>query len=403
MLGRGDFSPISVVSADPIPVAADNGSALKVDTILPTLQPILVDRTLMGTLEAVDSVTLTSRVMGRLQELPWEAGDRVEKGDVIARIDVSDLQATRQQAQSQIQQAQAAALVTQASYSHAQAELNRTQAQLLEAEAELADAQLQQRRMQSLHQEGAVSKSTLDEANTRVAVRQARIEQITAAITQAESTIQQQEALIRQAEAAIQQAEALLAQAQANLSYGVVTAPFTGVITQKLAEVGSITGPGQSLVHLESTDQVRFRVAVPEGELSQLQLGQSVTVSLDALGQEVEGILSQIIPSADPVARSVVIKVDLPPLSNAIPGLFGRLILASPERTALLIPADAVVERLGITGVFQVVDQQARFTPVVVGAKQGQQVEIYDGLTLDQAVVRNPSSQLQHGQPLASS
>ncbi len=107
-------------------------------------------------------------------------------------------------------------------------------------------------------------------------------------------------------------------------------------------------------------------------DLVTLTIGQSVTVSLDALGQEVEGTLSQIIPSADPVARSVVFKVDLPPQVNAIPGLFSRLILAAPERTALLIPAEEVVERLGITGVFQ-------------------------------AVVRRPPAQLQHGQALTSS
>ncbi len=401
VLGRGNVSDlqlgISPEMATRLVMTDEPVMPLSVQIAQVEKQSIQLQQTLTGSLEAIESVTLTSRVQGRVSEITVQEGQAVSQGQVIARIDVSDILATQQQAQAQLQQTHATLRLAQARDQHAQAFLNQTQAQLVEAEAERDDAQLHQQRMQDLYNTGAVSQSVLDEANTRLDVINARITQIQAAIQQAEIGIVQAAAEIQQAEAGIAQAQATVAETEAHLNYGVVVAPFNGVVTEKLAEIGTMAGSGEKLFVLESSDQLRFSVAVPESAITQVRTGQTVRIRLDALNRDVDGQISQIIPNADPIARNVTVKVALPSLSDAIPGMFGRLYLTTHQRTALVIPATALVEQMGITGVYRVVDQQAQFQPVVIGGQDGDYVEVFSGLEADQSVVLQPSSHLSHG------
>ncbi len=379
---------------------AQASAAIQVQAILARLQPIPADRTLTGTLEAVESVSLTSRIPGRISVLGVKEGDRVQQGQVIARIDVSDIEAQRQQAEAQIQQAEAAMRVAEAGADTARAARIEAEARLGEAEAELTQGQLDQSRLQTLYDEGAVSQSALDQANTYVTTIESRIQQIQAGIHRAEAVIVQAEAQVLQAQAGIQQAQAIVNQATANLTYGVVEAPFTGVITHKYAEVGAIAGQGQPLVELENTDHIRFTTAVPEATIGDIRLGQPVQVFVDALDRTISGQISQIIPSGDPVARSFTVKVALEPTPEAIPGLFGRWQIQTQDRSALLIPETALVERLGVTGIFTVIEGKAHFKPVVLGATYTDQAEIFSGLEAGETVILNPDPSWTEGTPV---
>ncbi|MEN9224291.1 MAG: efflux RND transporter periplasmic adaptor subunit [Thermostichus sp. HHBFW_bins_43] len=379
---------------------------LALQTVVVSPQLLSSERTLVGSLEAIERVSLSSRIVGRILEFPVQEGQQVAAGSLIARLDVSDVQAVlqqaqaqRQQAEAQLQQAQANRIAAQAGLRGAEAGLHQAQAQKQEAEAELNEARLHQQRMQTLQTEGAVTQAQLDQANTRVAVILARIAQTEAGIQQAERGIAQAQAQmaqansgIPQAQAAIAQAEAVIAQSQANLDYGRVVAPFAGVITRKYGEVGSLAGPGQPLVQLESTERLRFSLSVPESQVAQIQVGQSLPIVMDSLNQTIRGTIRQIIPSADPVARTVVVKVEVPPLAGGIPGLLGRVTWVGPTRQALLVPQESVVEQFGITGVYRLVDGQAVFTPIVLGARYGQQVEIHAGVKPGERVIREAAA-----------
>ncbi|MEN9229582.1 MAG: efflux RND transporter periplasmic adaptor subunit [Thermostichus sp. DG02_5_bins_236] len=387
-------------------VAVQESVPLPFKTVEVSPQSVSSERILVGSLEAVESVSLSSRIVGRILEFPVQEGQRVAAGSLIARLDVSDIQADqdraqaqRQQAEAQLQQAQANRIAVQAGLRVAEAVLHQTQAQKREAEAELSQARLHQQRMQVLHAEGAVTQAQLDQASTQVAVILARIAQIEAGIQQAEQGIAQVQAQIAQAESGIPQAQAAIAQAQAvidqsqaNLEYGRLLAPFDGVITHKYGEVGSLAGPGQPLVHLESTERLRFSVTVPESQVSQIHVGQSVPMAFDNLNQTVEGTIQQIIPSADPVARTVVVKVDVPALAGGIPGLLGRLTVLGQTRQALLIPQESVLEQFGITGVYRWVAGKAVFTPVVLGSRYGNQVEIHAGIQPGEQVIQDAAA-----------
>jgi RND family efflux transporter MFP subunit len=275
---------------------------------------------------------------------------------------------------------------------------------LAEAEAELADAKLQQKRMKMLRAEGVVSQSQLDEANTRVTRTEARINQIKAGIGQAFSAVDLSQAQVRQARAQIEQAQAGVDRAKANveqtlanLDYGTVTAPFTGVVTRKHAEVGAMAGTGQALVTLENIDRLRFSVAVPESLIGRLERGQQVRVKLDALDRSVSGSVSQIIPAADPASRNFTVKIALASDGNIIPGMFGRLQLTTSDRQALTIPVEAIVKRMGITGAYKVVDGKAQFQTLTTGATHAEGVEVYSGLTAGDRIILHPSSDLTDG------
>jgi len=377
----------------PIPLP-ETTAPLRVKTAFASRQPLAIERTLTGTVEAVESVTLTSRVLGQIRQMTVQEGDRVAAGQVIAAIDVSDLRAQRNQAQATVTLAQANA-------QNAQAQLNQARAQRLEAKAELADAELDRTRMAMLQAEGAIAQVQLDRANTRVAIAQARIEQ-------AQASIHQAEAAIAQAQAQVKQAQAEVSQNVANLDYGTVRAPFAGVVTRKYVAVGAMAGPGQALVTLDSRDRLRFSVEVPESLIAQIQPGQSFSVFLDALNRSLAGRVSQIIPTADPISRNFTVKLDLATDPAAIPGMFGRLKLTergsseSRDRTVLTLPTSALVRQFGVTGVYIVAAGKAQFHPVAIGTEQGETVAVFSGVEARDRVILSPPPDLTDGTAVAS-
>ncbi|MEN9251293.1 MAG: efflux RND transporter periplasmic adaptor subunit [Thermostichales cyanobacterium BF4_bins_65] len=304
---------------------------------------------------------------GRVVKLAVQAGEAVPAGALIAEVDTQDLVAGQQQAL-------AAVRVAEAGLRQAQAGLGQVQGQQGAVAAALEEAQLHRDRMASLHRQGAVSQAMLDQAETRLRVLQAEQRQLHAAHEQAIHSIEQAQAQLRQAQAGV-------SQIQAQLSYGRILAPFAGVITQTLVEVGSLLGPGQPVAVLESTQRLRLEVQVPESVLPFLRLGQTLPVHLDLYPQPLMGEVSQIIPSASPNSRTSTVKLRLPPIPNAIPGWIGRIQVQTPQpQTALVIPSKSVVERFGITGVYRLDNGDPQFTPVVLGSRIGDQVQVHGGI-----------------------
>lgn len=390
-----------------------------VDTTKIGHQTMRRDRVVTGTVSSQKSVTLTTRVNGVIEEILVNEGDRVTKGDLIAKIDVRDIQAQANQAQANLLQAQATVNSARSAYISAQSHKNQTEAQvqqakgeLQEEKAELEDAKRHQTRMKMLYENGAVSKSHLDEANTRLASSQARIQQIQANIQQTYSAVEQARSQMEQAQSSIEQAHAGVTQAQANweqitanLDYGNVRAPFDGVITKKQAQEGAMAGAmagfGQPIVTVETVNNLELKVSVPESLLGTVSVGERMPVKIDAVGRDVAGEVTQILPSADPKSRNFTVKIALDQNQQIIPGMFGRLTLSTQEKAGLMIPESAVIEQFGITGVYRVVNKKAQFTTVTFGSQKGEQVQIYSGLKVGDTIILNPSAQVRDGMNIA--
>jgi RND family efflux transporter MFP subunit len=380
-LTRSTHSPDAVLA----PAIAVETTILRSQSVASTLE-------LSGTIRPVEQATLSTRVMGRITQLSLESGDRFHKGDILTRIDVMDITAQTSQAQSGVAQAQA-------EVARSQATLNQLESQKLEAQASLRLAQINQSRMAQLRAEGAVAQSRLDEANTTLDTARARV-------AQTEAGIRQAQAAIAQAIAAVNRAESSVTSASVSESYGKVIAPFDGVVVQKLAYEGEMAAPGTALLKIENPDKLQLEIAVPEENLRFVRIGQPVKVRLDAVDRTLNATIQQIVPTADPNSRSFLVKIPLSNSGRLISGMFGRIALPLGEKQeTILIPAEALIQRGQLQGVYVVVSNGSQSTAVLrwvkTGKQQNGQIEIVAGLMKGDRLITNNISQLSDGQPIA--
>ncbi len=359
-------------------------------------------QTLTGTVEPVEVVTTTSRVVGQIISLPVKEGDRVKKGQVLAKIDVKDLDAQQNQSTAAITQAIAGENQVLAQLNQAQAQLRNSIAEKQSVQVELTDAQLTQKRRMMLQKEGAIGQDSLDAANTQVAVLKSQLQQATSGIAQAQAGIARSQAAQAQARAQVKQAEASKSQVAANLNYGIVTAPFNGVVTRKHTEVGAMAGTGQPIVTMENTSRQRFSVDVPESSLSQVKRGDLVAIRIDSIDQVINGTVDRLNPAANANSHSFNVKIALPSTSTLMSGMFGRLMISGTPRKGIRIPSSALIRRGQLEGVYVMSNNQAILRWIKTGKTQNDIVEIVSGLESGDRIITSNLSQLKDGQLVSS-
>jgi RND family efflux transporter MFP subunit len=235
----------------------------------------------------------------------------------------------------------------------------------------------------------------------------ARLEQARAAETQARRERDRAAALAAQgalapaqldaARTELEVAAARSVEAATMAAHTVLRAPFGGVITGKLADVGDTALPGRGLLTIEAPGAVRFEARVPEGAAS-LALGAEVRVRV--ADREIVGRVAEIEPIADAATRTRLVKVDLPPAPDLHTGQFGRLLVAVGSVEAVTVPATAVVRRGQLEAVFVVDHGAARLQLVRAARERAGRVEIASGLAGDETVVAAGGDALVDGQPL---
>jgi membrane fusion protein (multidrug efflux system) len=193
-------------------------------------------------------------------------------------------------------------------------------------------------------------------------------------------------------------ADSAAIEAEALLSYARVTAPFAGVITRKLADVGDLATPGRALAEIEDASSLRLEADIPEAVIGRIRLGDSLPVRIAALETNLTGIVSEIAPSADAGSHTFLVKLDLPPLPGLRAGQFGRVAVPVGAVRALRIPASALIVRGQMELVFVVRDQAAHLRLVKTGKRIADEVEILSGLDPDEVVVVDGVAQLADGQ-----
>jgi RND family efflux transporter MFP subunit len=238
----------------------------------------------------------------------------------------------------------------------------------------------------------------------------AQLEQANAALEQAErdwrrtSVLFEQQAVTRAeydaVEARHRAARARAAEARAMLSYVEVLAPFEGVVTKKLADVGDLAAPGKPLIELEDPSTLRLEAEVPESLIHRVRLGDKLPVRAPGPGAGLEGVVSEIAPTADPASRTFLIKLDLPPASGLRSGQFARVAVPVGESSALRVPANSVVQRGQMEMVFVEINRLARLRLVKTGKRVGTEVELLSGVEAGERVVTDGAAQLREGQPL---
>jgi len=195
-----------------------------------------------------------------------------------------------------------------------------------------------------------------------------------------------------------QVAVAAAAEAETNVAYAIITAPFDGVITRKLSDVGDLASPGKPLLELEDPRVLQFEAAVPEAVIENVKLGARFPVHI--LSNEVEGTVSEIAPSADATSRTFLVKLDLSKAAGLRAGQFGRVAIPVSETNVLRAPATAVIQRGQMELVFVLADNHAQLRIVKTGRRFGNEVELLSGVSAGEQVITDNATSLVDGEPV---
>ena len=277
-------------------------------------EPIELWRQVTGELRSLQRSSLAAEEPGVVLTLAVEEGDRIEQGEVIARLDTT---------------------LAEIAIEAQEAEVQAQHAVIRQIEVELAQARRDEQRIRDLTDRAASNETELDRARTAVL---------------------RLEAQLARARANLRAAEVRLTDARQRVSDMTITAPFTGHITRKSTEVGQWLGRGDEVVELTSLERIEARLDVPEKLIARLREGSTqVRVIIDAIRVEDEqgrkvpyetlATISRIIPSADPLTRQFTVRVPIPnPEALARPGM--SVIAFVPEgrfEPRMTIPRDAVL------------------------------------------------------------
>jgi RND family efflux transporter MFP subunit len=187
--------------------------------------------------------------------------------------------------------------------------------------------------------------------------------------------------------AELETAEARYRVAEARLGDTRIVAPFDGIVTEKLCDVGDMATPGTPLFSLEQPERLRLEVALPEREAGSVSVGETTTVVLDSTRERCPAVVSEIVPIADPRTRSVLVKIDLECASAVRSGGFASARLPVGSRSIVSVPAASVHERGQLTFVWVVADGRARMRLVKAARSARERVEILSGLEGGERVV----------------
>jgi HlyD family secretion protein len=327
-----------------------------------------------GSLVAREEIVVGAEVDGlRIVELLADIGDRVEQGQVLARLDGAMLRIQLAQNTSTIAKAEA-------SIAQARASIVETQA----AEAEAADAL---KRTQTLGATGTSSPVQLLTRETQAKVAAAKA---TAA-----------EANLRIAEAERALAEAQRSEIELKIARTELKAPAVGTISRRAARLGAVAGTvGEPLFQLVRNGEIEFDAAVPETVLPQIEPGQNVEVLLSGVSEAISGTVRLVDPSVDKASRlgRVAVALSRHPAMRA--GIFARGNITVGRRQAVTVPLSAVLFGKDGAYVQLATDNVVEIRNVEIGFKRGGRVEIVNGLMEGQEVVVRAAAFARPGEPI---
>jgi RND family efflux transporter MFP subunit len=186
------------------------------------------------------------------------------------------------------------------------------------------------------------------------------------------------------------------------LGYTKVAAPFGGVVTRKLFDVGDLATPGKPIAEMEDPSALRFEADVPEALIGYLKLAAKLPVRVSAMPGEIEGTVVEIAPVADAASRTFLVKLDLPPSDDLRSGQFGRVLVPTGQTDAVSVPASALIVRGQMETVFVAVNGHAQLRIVRTGKRTNTEVEILAGLSRGENVIIEGDAELRDAQPITT-
>jgi multidrug efflux pump subunit AcrA (membrane-fusion protein) len=363
-------------------------------------QEIAAQVSALGTIFPHDTAQVSPKISAQIKQMALWKNRAVHAGDVIAVLESSDLQAQRNEAAAALNEARASARSVETGtipQNNAQ-----DQKALRDARATADNARRIFERRQALYQAGGISKKDLEASQLD--------------LTKAEDDLRVAEQTINlrthslnpndraQAAAKVAQAEQHLGSLDAQLSYAIVRAPISGIVTDQALYEGSFAASGTTLVTIADISQVIIKAPFSDTVASQLKMGDAATVMpTDIPGEQMTGQVTLISRSVDPASRAVEVWVTLENGAGRLRanGAAQVTVAANAKQDVVVVPASAVT--LDATnadeGTVMVVDDAsvAHETKVTVGIRSGDKMEVTSGLEGGETVVTEGNYSLPDG------
>lgn len=304
-----------------------------------------------GTIQGARRIPLSTKMMGTVTNLDVEAGDRVREGQTLVRVRSQNVRAQKRQVEARLQEARAA----------------------------LQNAETNFERIKALKEKDSATQKEFDDAKTGY----------------------------ERAKARVQALESQLAEINDTLNYATLTSPIDGYVVEKRSEEGALATPGRPLLVVETLEELKAVVQVPESEINRFATGDSVTVEVGAAEDaRVPGIVTQINPAGHRASRQFEVQVrlrrgDLPSGRRMLKsGMYAEVLYPMEQAPALTVPRDAIVQRGQLTGLFAVQDSTALLRWVRTGGTRGERVVVLSGLRPGETYVADATPRILDGQPV---
>jgi RND family efflux transporter MFP subunit len=333
-----------------VPMTVELGAAKRGD--------VAAHLTVVGNLIGLQTVAIAPRTGGRLLSVNVQLGDRVRRGQVLAKVEDREIV-------EQVRAAEASQEVAKAT--------------IRQREADLNVAKLNYDRSKNLFERQLLAKQALDDAESRHLAALAQLDLSTAQLSQN---------------------AARLEELKINLQHTSVTSPVDGFVASRSVDPGAMVNTNTAIASVVDISRLRLVVNVVEKDLRMVSAGDSAEVEVDAYpGEKFMGRIARVAPVLDPATRTAQMEVEIPNGDNKLkPGMYARINLTVEERKGTLVaPKNAVIDFENKRGVWMPnAENRAKFVPVELGIDGGDNVEITGGLkegdrfvTTGAAAVRN--------------
>jgi len=307
-----------------------------------------------GVVEAGQTANISTRVMGYINKIYVMVGDHVQAGQSLVSINSNDIVARRAQADAMISQAQAA----------------------------LANAQKDYDRFTALYNKQSASAKELDNVTLQYNAAKANLEA----------------------------AKQIRNEANAQLSYANITAPFSGVVTQKLLDAGGIANPGMPILTIEQSSSLQVSAAISESQIGLLKQGGDATILVKSTGKTLKGSVTQISESSRFSGGQYLIKINIPnkDKEGLYAGMYVNVSIPAKQKVettadadAVLVPQSAIVHKDQLTGLYTISNNNtALLRWVRLGNNYGDNVEVLSGLSRDENFILSADGKLFNGVPV---
>jgi RND family efflux transporter MFP subunit len=272
----------------------------------------------VGTVRPLTETNIEAQITARILDISVRPGEKVSIGQILIVLDGRELQARLDQSQQGLLSSKA----------------RREQARqaVKAARARRDQAQSAYKRVKIYFESEAATSQDFERAEAN--------------FLQARAGLKQAEDGLREARAGVKQAEKVVEQARIGLDYAQIKAPEEGEVVRRLAEPGDLAWPGKSILTLQTRGSLRLEAVVREGLIQRIKTGARLEVMISAIEKKLHGRVDEVVPSADPMTRTFLVKVNLPQDPDLYPGMFGRLLVPLDEEAVVTVPKTAVT-RIG--------------------------------------------------------